>query len=120
MKTLLVLVVVGCAVLAGCSSSSSAVTPTLDAQGHYVIHQTTGNLFSPANAKVPVGATVTWVNDGSTPHDVQARDGSFSSGPAGGMEKDDHFEHTFNQTGTFSYFCHVHDGQGMHATITVG
>ena len=107
-------------VLAGCSGASRATTPSTDSSGRYVIHLTSANQFNPANAKVPVGATVVWVNDGGgAAHDVQARDGSFSSGPAAGLKEGDSYAHTFNQTGTFAYFCHVHDGSGMHATLTV-
>jgi len=117
---LLLAVAVAAVLLAGCSGSPSATTPTKDSQGRYVIHMTSANQFSPAHAKVPVGATVVWMNDGGgANHDVQARDESFSSGAIGGLHEGDSFAHTFNQTGSFDYFCHVHDGQGMHGTITV-
>ena len=121
MKRVLLVALLAAAILAGCSSTPAGTTPSQDAQGRYVIHMTSANQFSPANAKVPVGATVVWVNDGNgANHDVQARDGSFSSGPAGGMKEDDSFAHQFNQTGSFGFFCHVHDGSGMPGTLTVG
>ena len=35
--------------------------------------------YTPKVLKVPVGATVTWVNRGQAPHTVTADDGSFAS-----------------------------------------
>ena len=104
----------------GCSGSGGTGTvPPTDSQGRYVIHMTSANQFSPANAKVPVGSTVVWMHDGSANHDVQANDGSFSSGPTAGLKEGDSFEHKFDAAGSFAYFCTVHQGSGMHGTIVV-
>jgi plastocyanin len=120
MKAILVALLLSSLLLAGCSGSGGAsTTPQQDSEGRYVIHLTSGSMFSPANAKVPKGATVVWHHDGGAPHDVQARDGSFSSGPAGGMTEGEEFTHTFNETGTWEVFCHIHEGQGMKGKITV-
>jgi plastocyanin len=105
--------------LAGCGSSAGPATPEKDAEGNYVIEMTSGNRFAPADAAVPVGSTVVWKHMGGAPHDVQAEDMSFSSGPIGGLQEGDSFSHTFEQAGTWEYFCHVHEGSGMKATITV-
>lgn len=104
--------------LAGCGAPA-AKEPPKDAEGRYVIEMTAGNQFSPATANVPQGAIVVWKHMGGAPHDVQAEDGSFSSGPIGGMDEGDEFPHQFDQTGTFRYTCHVHSGSGMKGTITV-
>ncbi|MFA5944958.1 MAG: plastocyanin/azurin family copper-binding protein [Candidatus Thermoplasmatota archaeon] len=121
MKALFALALLSMAALAGCSGSSGAgTTPSTDSEGRYVIDMTSGNRFSPSNAAVPVGAIVVWEHKGGAPHDVQAEDGtSFSSGPIGGLTEGEEYAHQFNQTGTFSYFCHVHEGSGMKATLTV-
>lgn len=120
-KPLLVALLLSSLLLAGCSGSGGGAgkAPSQDSQGRYVIHLTSANQFSPANAKVPVGAVVVWHHDGGAPHDVQARDGSFSSGSAGGLTNGMEFVHQFNETGSWSYFCHVHEGSGMKGTITV-
>src|SRR5687768_16391368 len=89
--------------LAGCGTPA-AKEPPKDAEGRYVIDMTSGNQFSPATATVPQGAVVVWKYMGGAPHDVEADDGSFSSGQIGGLDEEgEEYEHTFNQTGTFSY-----------------
>src|SRR5688572_17202999 len=117
MKALLAAALLSLLALAGCSGSGGGVVPSQDDEGRYVIHLTSGNRFSPMEAKVPEGATVVWVHDGGAPHDVQGDD--FSSGRAAGMEEGDEFEHTFEEAGTYHYFCHVHEGSGMKGTIVV-
>jgi plastocyanin len=63
---------------------------------------------------VPVGATVTWINDDEEPHTVTAKDGSFRS-PA--LDQGDTFAYRFEQPGTYTYFCAIHPH--MSATIIV-
>ena len=104
--------------LAGCGAPAPK-TPPKDAEGRYVIEMTSGNQFSPATATVPQGAVVVWEHMGGAPHDVQAKDGSFSSGPIGGLEEGEEWPHQFNETGTFQYECQVHASSGMKGTITV-
>lgn len=106
--------------LAGCSSGGP-VTPVIDpANGHYVIHMTSGNTFSPATAKVPVGATVDFVNDGATPHDVHGDDG-LNSGETGGLTASNpKYSHTFATAGTYAFHCEFHASSGMKGTLTVG
>lgn len=58
---------------------------------------------------VPVGTTVTWVYSGSLPHTVTADDGSFNSGTLG---SGDAFSFTFEEPGSYPYYCRFHGGQG--------
>jgi plastocyanin len=77
--------------------------------------------FDPAETTVSAGDTVTWTNDEAVPHDVQKTGGpgpEFSSGPEGGMNEGDTFEHTFEEAGTYEYVCRVH-APGMAGTIVV-
>jgi plastocyanin len=119
MKVLLALALLSLLALAGCGAPSSGGTPPKDDQGRYVIGMTSGNQFSPSTAKVPAGAIVVWEHTGGAPHDVHAKDGSFESGPVGGLTEGEEWAHQFNETGTFAYFCHVHEGSGMKGTIVV-
>jgi plastocyanin len=73
--------------------------------------------FEPSSNQVKVGETVTWTNEESVGHDVTADDGSFKSGPPGGMKQGDTFEHKFNQAGSFAYKCTVHPN--MTGTVEV-
>lgn len=116
-----VLAVLAVSLLAGCTSSSDdeGDVPQQDAQGRYVIHMTAANRFTPPVAKVPVGATVIWVNDGGV-HDVTADDGSWSSDDTKPkLSPGQTYEHTFTEGGKVEYFCALHKSSGMKGTLVV-
>ncbi len=120
MKALAVLALLTFALLAGCSSMPPAPTVlTPQADGSYLIHMA-GTRFVPANAQVPVGANVTWVNDESVGHDVTAMDGSFSSGGVANLQKGKTYTHQFTVAGTIEYHCEAHHGLGMEGVLHVG
>jgi plastocyanin len=72
-----------------------------------------GNTFEPAIINVTVGGTVTWVwPAGSSGHNVRpddgihpARSGALANGPKT-------YSYTFDDVGTFLYFCEAHGGLG--------
>lgn len=64
--------------------------------------------------EVAVGTTVVVTNTDGTPHTWTAEDGTFDSGSLG---PDETFEFTFDEAGTFSYFCNFHPS--MTGTIVV-
>jgi len=70
--------------------------------------------FSPGTITINVGDTVTWSNDGPTPHSATSSNGAFDTGifPAGQSRS-----HTFNEAGTFSYICTPHPN--MRGTVVV-
>jgi LPXTG-motif cell wall-anchored protein len=70
--------------------------------------------FSPASLTINQGDTVTWVNNGPTPHSATANNGSFNTGI---LKAGQSGSHTFSQAGTFSYYCQPHPY--MKATIVV-
>lgn len=126
MRALLALLLAAPMLLAGCSGPEGVV-PDQDAQGRYVIHLTGDNRFDPAEARVPVGATVVWVVDGGA-HDVHADDGSFSSDDTGRTDAEgyplllqpgDEWTHTFDEAGSFPYWCHTHHEYRMRGKIVV-
>ena len=67
--------------------------------------------YLPLNLEIPVGTTVTWVNDDSVPHNIQSMDEEgnviqlFNSPP---MNTGDRFEFTFEESGVYNYFCSFH------------
>ena len=61
--------------------------------------------FGPGRVVVKKGATVTWSFEDGMPHTVTAVDGSFDSGRLAGGGR---FSHTFDQVGTFAYYCALH------------
>jgi LPXTG-motif cell wall-anchored protein len=70
--------------------------------------------FTPGSITITQGDTVTWVNNGPTPHSATANDGSFNTGI---LKAGQSASHTFSQAGTFSYFCQPHPF--MKATVVV-
>lgn len=65
--------------------------------------------FTPKVITVPAGTTVTWINSGSDPHSVTSDTRIFDSGT---LAPDATFSFTFNNPGTFPYYCKFHGGPG--------
>jgi len=62
--------------------------------------------FGPMTLTVPVGSTVTWINEDDVPHTVVSAEGKeFKSPP---LDTDQKFNYTFAKAGTYSYYCSVH------------
>lgn len=79
-----------------------------------------GQSFSPSNIEVSVGTTVTWLNDSDLVHTVTSGtpdnpDNMFDSGEIAPGEE---FSYTFNQAGTYNYFCIPH-APSMTGVVTV-
>lgn len=77
--------------------------------------------FSPSEIEIEVGTTVTWTNGSSATHTVTSgtdgeHDGKFDSGDIAPGEE---FSYTFDETGTFPYYCIPHVSAGMTGTVTV-
>lgn len=70
--------------------------------------------FEPEDIEVPVGTTVDWINDDPFAHTVTANDGVFDSGT---MDAGQVFSQTFDEPGTYLYFCAIHPS--MTGTVTV-
>jgi len=75
--------------------------------------------FDPKTISINVGDTITWTNEGPSPHTVSADDASFDSG---NIDKGGTFSQTFDKAGTFAYFCKYHGSKGgvsMAGSVTV-
>jgi plastocyanin len=62
--------------------------------------------YEPSPARVKAGTAVTFTNKDGFAHTVTADDKSFDSG---NLDEGDTFEHTFDEPGTYEYFCAVHN-----------
>jgi len=60
--------------------------------------------YGPTTLTVPVGATVTWVNEDEEPHTVTAT-GVFASP---GLDYDETFSYQFTTAGRYTYHCALH------------
>jgi len=73
----------------------------------------TDTAFQPNPVNIKVGDTVRWTNDDNVVHTVVEGNPATGDIPEEGFESDlmntgQTFEHTFNQTGTFDYYCDLH------------
>jgi plastocyanin len=105
------------AITAACSSPAAPATaaPATAARAGIDI---SGFAFKTATLDVTKGTTVTWSNKDNTTHHVTSgtsptSDGTFDGAVAAGGT----FSFTFNDAGTFKYFCSIHPS--MTGTITV-
>jgi plastocyanin len=71
--------------------------------------------YVPASLEIPVGATVTWTNSDAAPHTATAQDREALQ--SGTLNQGDSYSQTFDQPGTFDYFCEFH--ANMKGTIVV-
>ena len=94
--------------------------------------QVVNNEFTPSTLTVPVGSTVTFqwpsgsVNHNVVPWASNTDDIPASPGQPGLLDGPTSFQATFNDAGTFRYFCSVHgsvsdagEPTGMAGSITV-
>jgi plastocyanin len=95
------------------------VTGTTDLEGDEVEVLMQNIVYDPPQITVPAGTTVVWTNLDEVIHTVTSGtrenpDGLFDSGdiPAGGT-----FSYTFDEPGTYQYFCIPHPG--MDGTVIV-
>ncbi|MGE5297778.1 MAG: cupredoxin family copper-binding protein [Acidobacteriaceae bacterium] len=71
--------------------------------------------FSPAHLSVKKGTRVTWLNNDSAPHTVTGGNGGPSS-PT--LATGQSYSYTFNQAGTFDYYCSIHPYMTGSVTVT--
>lgn len=121
-----VLLLAALALAASCSGDDASDDPT--------VAMAEGQRFTPDVTVVQAGTTVTFVNESAEAHTVTAYDAVPAYFASGGFESEDEardnisdglvpedetFEVTFDEPGTYRYFCIPHEQQGMQATIEV-
>ena len=108
----LVLLLIGFLFVSSCSkddsysTNSSGNTGTPGANEIFI----SGFAFSPASKTISAGTTIKWINKDNSTHTVTSGipgtpSGVFNSGNFG---QNGEFSFTFNQAGTFKYFCNLH------------
>ena len=80
-----------------------------------------GFAFNPPALTIKAGTTVTWVNEDSAPHiiasDPHPTHTDLPGLVSGELSGGQNYSFIFNETGTFTYHCHVHPS--MKGTIIV-
>lgn len=105
--------------LAACGDTGDAA-PSTEPDGATVTVRTFA--FAPDPLEVPAGTMVTFVNEDAIDHTVTAgtRESPHPERFDGQLPgKGARFELTLAEPGTYEYFCQIHPGPGMTATITV-
>lgn len=64
--------------------------------------------FEPDELTVTVGTEVTWENLDAFAHTVTSKEGSSLAFDSGEMAEGDTFAQTFDEAGTYEYFCEIH------------
>jgi plastocyanin len=88
--------------------------PMVVSEEQQVTIEVVDNDFEPRNLTVRPGTEITWKFTGSLPHTVTDPAGAFDSGTLG---RGDTFKMTFDEPGTYNYYCVLH--HAMQATLVV-
>jgi plastocyanin len=77
--------------------------------------------FQPANVTVKAGDTVKWVNNKLPPHNIVFEDKALSAKSHSQLmfSPGEAYEVTFDNAGSYTYYCEPHRGAGMVGKITV-
>jgi plastocyanin len=73
--------------------------------------------FGPKVVSVKAGSTVTWTNEDAFDHSIEVTSLSLSGPKFGPQTMPTTYSHQFDQPGTYSYFCGVHNS--MTGTVIV-
>lgn len=107
---------------AGCDDEDGANEPIVG-DGNVFEVQIEGDMFTPRELTIPVGATVRWVNGDSEDHTVTSGTGAADPGAGASFDRTlgpgETFEVTFDSSGEQPYFCRIHEALGMTGRITV-
>ena len=106
---LLTVLAVGCAAQPATSPAPAVAGTQISIKGF---------AFNPNQPSLTKGATITWTNDDGTTHTVTSGVPGTPSGKFNqSLDAGKSFSFTFAETGTYEFFCNIH--QTMRGTITV-
>ena len=112
--------------IAGCTGGTptGAADGTPDETGGDRTVTIEASSFQPRTARTDTGSTITWSNEGSTNHTVNAGtltdDGADWSFTSGTLEAGQTATRTFDDEGAFEYYCMVHGKATMCGVVVVG
>ncbi|MGH8951670.1 MAG: cupredoxin domain-containing protein [Acidimicrobiia bacterium] len=113
MKRVVVLLSALAIALTACSSDGSSSTTSAAAAEERI--EIVDFAYSPDTVTVAVGTTVTWENaETGIGHTATSDEDVWTSGT---LNEGDEFSFTFDEAGTFAYFCTIHPD--MTGTIVV-
>lgn len=116
----------GTLAIAGCmgGTPSEAADGTPDAAGGDRTVTLEDSSFQPRTVRTETGSTITWSNEGSANHTVNAAtltdSGAEWSFTSGTLEPGQTATRTFDEVGAFEYYCMVHGKATMCGVVIVG
>ena len=119
-RLILVLIAALCLTACGSSTATSPSTTTPAPANSTTVMMVSGasslttTAYAPSPISVPVGTTISWLNNDNTAHTSTANNSAWAS-PA--VAPGDRFNFTFNTAGAFTYHCTIHPG--MVGTVNV-
>jgi len=118
LSVLFILFVTSISIISGCSKNDMSTNNTGGTQGANEIF-IQGMAFSPASKTITVGTTIKWTNQDGVTHTVTSGVPGVPSGifDSGNLGSNGTSSYTFNQAGTFYYYCKIHSS--MTGTIIV-
>ncbi len=130
-RTSFVVLVAGCCVLAGCSSSSKSSDSKVDltdARGSTSVTVTVkDNVFEPRGIRIDPGTRVTFVNEGRSAHNILLSDPNLAYDTDLGVDAEkfapgESYSYTFTEPGVYAIYCSLHGTRtaGMTGVIVVG
>jgi plastocyanin len=91
--------------VAGCGNDSEEMTSDVASAGTGDAVEIVDFEFGPEEITVPAGTTITFTNEDSAAHTATADDSYFDTEELG---KGDSAEVTFDDPGTYTYYCRFH------------
>ncbi|HSD58385.1 MAG TPA: cupredoxin domain-containing protein [Methanotrichaceae archaeon] len=85
------------------------------AHGQSVLVEIKEHTYEPDSITVPVGTTVVWRNFDPVPHTATSTTGLFDSGL---LDQGENFSYTFQDTGTYDYYCPIHPYMKAKVIVT--
>lgn len=102
------------------ASSTTQSTVAVNAGATVEITKVAGQFkYEPADKEIKLGEAVTWTNIDTAKHTVTANPDQAVEFKSPTMATDDVFVQTFDEAGTYKYFCSIHGEEKMSGTITV-
>ncbi|MEK7817243.1 MAG: cupredoxin family copper-binding protein [Actinomycetota bacterium] len=99
--------------LSSCSNGSSGGQATT-VEGKTAEVKIKDYTYDARELTINKGTSVTWTNDDSAAHTVTARDKAFDSG---NMDGGQDFTFTFENAGTYEYYCRIHTQMGGRVVV---
>lgn len=88
------------------TGTQSTAAPTTNSGETSLSVEIKNFVFNPETINISKGQTVTWTQFDLAPHTITSVNSVFPNSPS--LSKGQTYNYTFNETGTFEYYCSIH------------